>query len=67
MSQSPWQQAQEAEDQHYIEYGPYTDINGDKLIKCDKCFNPYHVECLQEDIPVGRKDLPSGLTNSSGA
>ena len=23
--------------QHLVEYGPYTDINGDKWIKCDKC------------------------------
>ena len=42
------------EDQHLIEYGPYTDINSDKWIKCDECFNPYHVECLQEDIPVSK-------------
>ena len=39
--------------QNLVDYGPYININGDKWIKCDKCFNPYHVECLQECIPVG--------------
>ena len=42
------------EDQHFVEYGPFTDINGDKWVKCDKCFNSYHVQCLKEDIPVGK-------------
>ena len=42
------------EDQHLVEYGPWTYINGDKWVKCDKCFNPYHIECLQEHIPVGK-------------
>ena len=40
--------------QHLVEYGPYKDNNGDKWIKCDKCFNPYHVHCLNEYIPVGK-------------
>ena len=44
----------ELEMQHMVEYRPYTDINGDKWIKCDKCFNPYHVDCLKEYIPVGK-------------
>ena len=34
------------------EYDPYADINGGKWIKCDKCFNPYHIDCLKESIPV---------------
>ena len=50
----------EFEMQHIVEYGPYTDINGDKWKKCDKCFNPYHVDCLKESIPV-RKYLCSFL------
>ena len=36
--------------QHLVHYGPYKDSNGDKWIKCDKCFNPYHVHCLNEYI-----------------
>ena len=44
----------ELEMQHMVEYRPYTDISGDKWIKCDKCFNPYHIDCLQEYIPVGK-------------
>ena len=39
---------------HMVEYGPYTYIDGDQWIKCDKCFNPYHVDCLKEYIPVGK-------------
>ena len=46
--------------QHMVEYGLYTDINGDKWIKCDKYFNPYHVDCLKESTPV-RKYLCSFL------
>ena len=42
------------EDQHLVEYGPFTDINGDKWVNCDKCFSPYHFECLQEHIPAGK-------------
>ena len=42
------------EDQHLVEYGPYKDINGDKWIKCDKCFNSCHILCLQEDIQPGK-------------
>ena len=44
----------EIEMQHIVEYGPYKDSNGDKWIKYDKCFNPYHIQCLKEDIPVGK-------------
>ena len=39
--------------QHTAEYGPYTDIDGQKWIKCDKCENPYHVSCLLEEPKVG--------------
>ena len=39
------------EDQHLIEYGPYTDITGDKWIKC---FSAYHIQCLKETIPTGK-------------
>ena len=28
------------------EHGPYTDLNGEKWIKCCKCFSPYYVKCL---------------------
>ena len=42
------------EEQHLVEYGPYKDINGDKWIKCDKCFNSYYVQCLQEHIQPGK-------------
>ena len=42
------------EEQHLIEYGPYPDINGDKWIKCDNCFHPYHIHCLKEDITTGK-------------
>ena len=38
----------EIEMQHMVEYRQYT------YIKCDKCFNPYHVDCLKEYIPVGK-------------
>ena len=40
------------EEQHLIEYGPYTDINGDKWIKCDNCFHPYHIHCLKEVLLI---------------
>ena len=43
----------ELEMQHMVEYRPYTAINGDKWIKCDKCFNSYHVDCLKEYMPKG--------------
>ena len=44
----------ELEMQQMVEYRSHRDINGDKWIKCDKCFNPYHVDCLKEYIPVGK-------------
>ena len=50
LAQSP----SELEMQHMVEYSPCTDINGNKWIKCDKCFYPYHVECLKKYIPVGK-------------
>ena len=34
------------EEQHIVEYGPYTDVDGKQWIKCDKCMSPYHVQCL---------------------
>ena len=40
--------------QHLVKYQPYTDINSDKWIKCDKCFNPYNINCQNEYIPVGK-------------
>ena len=39
------------EDQHIVEYGPYTDLDGKKWTKCDKCSSPYHVSCVS-DIPL---------------
>ena len=42
------------EEQHLIEYGPYTDISGHKWIKCDNCLHLYHIHCLKEDIPTGK-------------
>ena len=42
------------EDLHLVEYGPYADIDGNKWVKCDKCFHPYHVHCLKEGILTGK-------------
>ena len=36
------------EDQFLVQNGIYTDINNDLWVKCAKCFNPYHVKCIQE-------------------
>ena len=40
--------------QHLVHHGPYKDSNGDKWVKCDKCFNAYHVHYLNDYIPVGK-------------
>ena len=42
--------------QWLVNYGPHLDIDGStKLVKCGKCFSPYHVTCLQSpsEIPTG--------------
>ncbi len=44
------------ENQHMVEYGPFKDINGDNWIKCDKCMAAYHVKCLREILPNGKRE-----------
>ena len=42
------------EDQWLVEHGPYTDVDSELWIKCDKCYNAYHVKCLPSVPPVGK-------------
>ena len=41
------------QDQFLVEHGPYTDLDGEKWVKCSKCFSPYHVKCLSTCPAVG--------------
>ena len=43
------------EDQFIGQYGPYTDLDNQKWIKCSKCMSPFHITCL-----VGEKEIPVG-------
>ena len=39
--------------QFIVEHGPYTDLDGEKWIKCSKCSSPYHVKYLSTENSVG--------------
>ena len=39
--------------QFIVEHGPYTDLDGEKWIKCSKYSSPYHVKCLSIENSVG--------------
>ena len=41
------------EDQWLVEHGPHTDIDGQKWVKCSKCLNAFHVNCLVAKPSVG--------------
>ena len=41
------------EDQWLVEHGPYTDVDSELWIKCNKCYNGCHVKCLPSVPPVG--------------
>ena len=39
-------------DQWLVEHGLYTHVDNELWIKCDKCYNTYHVKCLLSVPPV---------------
>lgn len=41
------------EDQWLVEHGPYKDVDNELWVKCNKCYNPYHVKCLPSVPPSG--------------
>ena len=40
------------EDQWLAEHGPYTDVDNELWVKCNKCYNAYHAKCLPSVPPL---------------